>query len=379
MPDRHARRSPAWPSPARQPAARRVRRRALLRGLRARPASGSWSAAAATLPNPSLVKTFRAGAATPVDIQFGPGGDLFYADVWDGQIKRIRYTAGNQAPRAVASATPHERATRRSPVTFDAPRLERPRRRRAHLRMGPGRRRGLRRLEQRQPDVRPTRAAASTRWASRHRQPRRDGHRLRGHHRREHAARRHDQHPSPAASRGTSATRSTSRAAPPTRRSSASARTSSAGRSCSTTAPRPATRTSCQSFPGNDWGDFDAPGPRVPVLPRADSSRPPTAADSPTPQSVRLDPKTVDLSLRSTPSGLQLTVNGQTRTTPFDVTVIQDSANTLSAPTPQTLASATYDFGSWSDGGLRAHDIVATSEPHLHRDLQPPLGRSRRA
>ena len=40
--------------------------------------------------------------------------------------------------------------------------------------------------------------------------------------------------------------------------------------------------------------------------------------------------------------------------------MIQDSPNTLSAPTPQTLASASYDFGSWSDGGLRAHDIVAT-------------------
>jgi hypothetical protein len=75
---------------------------------------------------------------------------------------------------------------------------------------------------------------------------------------------------------------------------------------------------------------------------------------------VRLDPKTVQLSMRSVPSGLQLTVNGQTRATPFDVTVIQNSANSLSAATPQTLAGATYDFGSWSDGGARAHGIVAT-------------------
>ena len=78
-------------------------------------ASGSWSAAAAALPSPSRIKVFRAGAATPVDIQFGPGGDLFYADVWGGTIRRIHYTAGNQAPRAVASATPTSGATRRSP------------------------------------------------------------------------------------------------------------------------------------------------------------------------------------------------------------------------------------------------------------------------
>ncbi len=68
----------------------------------------------AALPNPALVRTFRSGAATPVDIQFGPGGDLFYVDVWGNTIRRIRYTAGNQAPRAVASANPTA-ATPRSP------------------------------------------------------------------------------------------------------------------------------------------------------------------------------------------------------------------------------------------------------------------------
>ena len=54
----------------------------------------------------------------PVDIQFGPGGDLFYVDVWGGAIKRIHYTDGNQAPKAVASASATHGATPLV-VTFD--------------------------------------------------------------------------------------------------------------------------------------------------------------------------------------------------------------------------------------------------------------------
>ncbi len=57
------------------------------------------------------------------------------------------------------------------------------------------------------------------------------------------------------------------------------------------------------------------------------------------------------LSLASNPSGLALSVNGATGTAPFSETVIEGSNNGLAAPTPQTLASQTYDFSSWSDGG----------------------------
>ena len=43
------------------------------------------------LPDPSSIQTFDAGAAHPVDIVAGPGGDLFYVDIDDGQIHRISY------------------------------------------------------------------------------------------------------------------------------------------------------------------------------------------------------------------------------------------------------------------------------------------------
>jgi glucose/arabinose dehydrogenase len=45
------------------------------------------------LPDPTRLSTFVAGAANPVDLQIGPGGDLFYADFDGGTIRRIRYTA----------------------------------------------------------------------------------------------------------------------------------------------------------------------------------------------------------------------------------------------------------------------------------------------
>jgi glucose/arabinose dehydrogenase len=43
------------------------------------------------LPNPSTISTFDASAAGPVDLQIGPGGDLFYADYDTGTIRRIQY------------------------------------------------------------------------------------------------------------------------------------------------------------------------------------------------------------------------------------------------------------------------------------------------
>ena len=48
---------------------------------------------------------------SPVDLQIGPDGDLFYADFDGGTIRRIHYTAGNQPPRAVIER--HRRRTAR--------------------------------------------------------------------------------------------------------------------------------------------------------------------------------------------------------------------------------------------------------------------------
>lgn len=57
-------------------------------------------------PNPGSLKTFVDGAASPVDLQFGPGGELFYVDHVGGMIRRVQYLGTNRAPIAVATATP---------------------------------------------------------------------------------------------------------------------------------------------------------------------------------------------------------------------------------------------------------------------------------
>ena len=99
------------------------------------------------LPDISKRKTFVGGAAQPVDLQIGPGGDLFYVDL-GGTIRRVRYFNQNQPPIAVASRQPDERG-RAVDRRVRRHRLERRRRRRADLRLGPGRRRRLRRRRRR--------------------------------------------------------------------------------------------------------------------------------------------------------------------------------------------------------------------------------------
>jgi PKD repeat protein len=73
----------------------------------------------------------------------------------------------------------------------------------------------------------------------------------------------------------------------------------------------------------------------------------------------RLDPKTVNLTFRATPGGLQLVVNGTTQSGTFTLTVIQGATVSVSAPTPQTKGNKPYAFIRWSDGGAQTHDIIA--------------------
>jgi glucose/arabinose dehydrogenase len=75
--------------------------------------------------------------------------------------------------------------------------------------------------------------------------------------------------------------------------------------------------------------------------------------------SVAVQPKPVTLTFTTSPSGLALTVGSASQTTPFTVTVIQGSTNSMSAPTPQTTGGTTYGFCNWSDGGAQTHVTIA--------------------
>jgi len=77
--------------------------------------------------------------------------------------------------------------------------------------------------------------------------------------------------------------------------------------------------------------------------------------------SVSIFPETRDISFATVPTGLQLTVGGATQTTPFTKTVITNSLNSISVPSPQPVGGVNQAFANWSDGGAQSHDIVATT------------------
>ena len=66
-------------------------------------------------------QTFVAGAPSPVELQIGPGGDLYYVDLDGGTIRRVRVARPRTARRPrVADRDADRAAPRRSPSTSTA-------------------------------------------------------------------------------------------------------------------------------------------------------------------------------------------------------------------------------------------------------------------
>jgi PKD repeat protein/glucose/arabinose dehydrogenase len=115
-----------------------------------------------------------------------------------------------------------------------------------------------------------------------------------------------------------------------------------------------------QSFTGVASGSFTAPDHEYPAYLELRF----TATDSgglTDTKVLRLDPKTVVLTFQSTPGGLTLAVGGSAAKSAFTRTVIVGSTNSVSALSPQTKGPKSYTFASWSDGGAQTHNIVAPS------------------
>jgi glucose/arabinose dehydrogenase len=310
------------------------------------------------LPSPSQIKTFVAPAAAPVDLQVGPDGNLYYADLVGGTVRRIAYTAGNQSPTATAKATPTSGPVPLT-VIFDATGSTDPEggplryswdldgdgayddstaARPTFVYTEPGVYRvGLK--------VRDPRGASGTDVV---------------------AISAGNTPPSAVITAPTSnvtwgvgdqidfsgaATDAEDGVLPPS------------GLSWSVIlhhCPSDCHTHSIRQFAGVASGSFNAPDHDYPSYLELRL----TATDSgglKDTQTVRLDPKTVALTLKSNPSGLSLSLNAFTGRAPFTRTVILDSANTLSAPATQTLNGTTYSFRSWSDGGAATHSLTARS------------------
>ncbi len=310
-------------------------------------------------PDPAARQTFLTDAASPVDLQIGPNGDLFYADIVGGAIHRVRYTA---APTAVVTATPQS-GLRPLTVQFDGrgsvdpgdhpllydwdldgngvfgdSNLSNPSytytangtfaaRLRVTNQSGlSGVASVLVSVGNRAPTASIDAPAASLRWSV-----------------------------------GQSIAFSGHATDPDEGTLPASAlKWSLVMHHCST--PSTCHEHVIQNYFGVSSGTFAAPDHEYPSylelrLTATDGGGLTAGA------TLRLDPRTVEQTFVSSPPGLQVTVGSDSLNTPATRTFFVGSTLSVSAPSPQVLGAATYTFASWSDGGARAHNIVAGSSP----------------
>jgi hypothetical protein len=115
-----------------------------------------------------------------------------------------------------------------------------------------------------------------------------------------------------------------------------------------------------QQWSGTSGGSFSPPDHEYPSYVELRLTATDSSGRSAT-VSRRLDPRVVQVSLASLPTGLRLGLGGRTATTPFSGTYIVGGSASLSAPSPQTLSGRTYVFTRWSDGGGQSHNITAGS------------------
>ncbi|HEY6652863.1 MAG TPA: PQQ-dependent sugar dehydrogenase [Solirubrobacterales bacterium] len=327
------------------------------------------------LPDPTTIQPFVQGAANPVDLKIGPDGDLYYVDFTDGTIRRVFHTTGNSPPTAVATATPSNGSAPLQ-VQFDAsgstdPNGDSPLDYAWDL-DGDG-----------QFDdslaVNPTKTYTAPGIY----------------------------HPvvqvsDPSGATGTASVEVQVDNTPPVAHIDSPLASltwavgdtidfSGSATDAQETLPAsafdwaivlnhcPSGPSSChphevQDFLGTKSDSFSAPDHDYPssltlTLTVTDSGG---LTDT---RSVTIDPKTVDLTLASVPSGLELALNDNPTSTPFTRTVIEGSENTLIAVEPQVLGGETYQFSSWSDGGLATHNITADQTKTLvatFRDVSPP-------
>ena len=311
-------------------------------------------------PNPATRQVFADGAQTPVDLEMGPSGDLYYADVGGGTIRRIRAVDPNQAPTAAFTATP-EAGDPPLAVDFDATGSTDPNEdallyawdldgdgafddstsatpTRTYTEEGhvtvrlrvtdPG---GLADTEQREITVGtpPTPVIQAPDGAT-------------------------DYAVGDQVSFSGTATRDG------VELPASQLRWTVDLNHCSALVP-----TSChvhhiQDFVGVASGSFSYPDHEYPSYLTL-SLTATSAAGLHGETSVRLDPKTVELTFESEPSGLRLAVGGEASTTPFTRSVAANSTVGVAAPPNQLLNGFSYDFASWSDGGAAAHQFTAPS------------------
>ena len=318
-----------------------------------------WSIEAGPGGLPDLAKrrTFVSGAVQPVDVQIGPGGDLFYVDL-GGTIRRIRYFSQNQPPVAVINAQP---TSGLAPLTvaFDGTASTDPDGDPVTYAWDLDDDGAFDDSTSPTPSFTYTQAATYTPELK---------------------------VSDPSGATGVSSVTITAGNTPPdaTIDSPAAGTTWRVGDTIAFSGhavddqngslpasahswslilhhcPSTCHEHPLQTFTGTSSGSFVAPDHEYPShlelrLTATDSGGLSDTA------STLLYPQTVQLGFASQPSGLSLTVGSTSQPTPFSKTVITGSTVSLSANSPQALSGQTYQFVSWSDGGAQTHSVVANN------------------
>jgi PKD repeat protein len=78
-----------------------------------------------------------------------------------------------------------------------------------------------------------------------------------------------------------------------------------------------------------------------------------------TTQTVSLYPRTADVTLASAPPGLNVAFGSESLPAPFTRTVLARSAISLNAPSPQVLDGVPYAWSAWDDGLGQVHNATA--------------------
>ncbi len=73
-------------------------------------------------------------------------------------------------------------------------------------------------------------------------------------------------------------------------------------------------------------------------------------------------PRTSTLRFETSPGGLQVTLDGQPRTTPFSVASVVGMVRTIGVVSPQKPSITSYAFDSWGDGGAAATRTIIVAD-----------------
>jgi uncharacterized repeat protein (TIGR01451 family) len=308
------------------------------------------------LPDPATRQVFATGAANPVEVEIGPGGDLFYVDLVGRTLRRISYSgSGNQVPTAVISANPHYGAVPLT-VNFDASGSSDP---------DPGDTLTYAWDLDDDGSFDDSHAAQST-WTYQT-----AGNKVARLRVTDGIATATTQITINAGQTPPIATINTPAAGMTWKVGDVISFSGSASDQQDGALPAsglswtllmqhcPATchTHTIQSYSGVAGGSFVAPDHEYPSYLELHL----TATDSTGLQdtkTLRLDPRTVALTFETSPPGLQLVVGSTGAASPFSRQVIIGSSNSVIAPT-QAQGGTSYVFSTWSDAGAQTHQVIA--------------------